>query len=57
MGNYEEIKRGLYARDKGLEAEYQGLQPIYEIKEQVIRIRNKQGLSQAQLAEKAGRLI
>ena len=54
MSNYDEVKKALFAKDKDLEAEYNNLQPIYEIKEQLIRIRIDQGLSQAELAKKVG---
>jgi DNA-binding XRE family transcriptional regulator len=54
MNNYDEIKKALFVKDKDLEVEYNKLQPIYEIKEQLIRIRIEQGLSQADLAKKIG---
>lgn len=54
MSNYDEVKKVLFAKDKDLETEYNNLQPIYEIKEQLIRIRIDQGLSQAELAKKVG---
>jgi DNA-binding XRE family transcriptional regulator len=54
MNNYDEIKKALFVKDKDLEVEYNKLQPIYEIKEQLIKIRIEQGLSQADLAKKIG---
>ncbi len=54
MNNYDEVKKALFSKDKDLEAEYIKLQPVYEIKEQLIRIRIEQGLSQADLAKKVG---
>lgn len=52
--NHQEVKELLFKKNKEVEAEYNKLQSIYEIKSQIIRLRIEQGLSQKDLAKKVG---
>jgi DNA-binding XRE family transcriptional regulator len=52
--NHEEAKKLLFSEDKELENEYTKLEPIYEIKEQLIKLRIEKGLSQEELARIVG---
>ena len=51
---HEEAKQLLFAQDKELDNEYKRLEPIYEIKQQLIQLRLDQGLSQQDLAARVG---
>lgn len=50
---HEEL-RNLLFHDKKIKEEYDRLAPIYEIKRQLIQIRNELGISQKELADKVG---
>jgi DNA-binding XRE family transcriptional regulator len=52
--NHKEVKELLFKNNKEIENEYIKLQPVYEIKSQIISLRIEQGLSQRDLANKAG---
>jgi DNA-directed RNA polymerase specialized sigma subunit len=52
--NHDKVKEILFDQDSNLRDEYNALQPIYEIRRQLIQYRIEQGLSQKELAEKVG---
>ena len=51
--NHSQIK-DLLLRDPQVKDEYDNLAPIYEIKEEIIRLRIEKGLSQKELADLIG---
>ena len=51
---HEEVKEFLFKQDAHLKEEYDALQPIYEIRRQLIQYRNDLGLSQQELANMVG---
>lgn len=51
--NHEEAKK-IILSDPNVKDEYDALEPIYEIRKQLIELRIQQGISQKQLAEKIG---
>lgn len=51
--NHEDAKK-LLLKDPEVKKEYDALEPIYEIRKQLIELRLQQGLSQKELAEKIG---
>ncbi len=44
--NHKEVKKMLFSQDNELEKDYNKLQPLYEIKTQIIKLQIEQGLSQ-----------
>ena len=46
--------RDKFLQDEEIRAEYEALRPQYELIEQVITARTKQGISQEELAKRAG---
>lgn len=50
---HDEVKK-LLLQNPEVKKEYDELAPTYEIREEIIRLRLQQGLSQKELAEKAG---
>ena len=53
MLNHNDVKK-LLLQDQETKNEYDALEPIYEIKSQIIQLRNEKGLSQKDLAELIG---
>ncbi len=53
MLEHNDVKNMLL-QDAEVREEYDALEPIYEIKSQIIKLRNEQGLSQKDLAELIG---
>lgn len=51
--NHEQIKQ-MMLQDSEVKKEYDALAPIYEIQEELIKLRNEKGLNQKQLAELIG---
>jgi DNA-binding XRE family transcriptional regulator len=51
--NHDEAKK-LLVNNPDVKSEYDGLEPIYEIRKQLIELRLQQGLSQKDLAEIIG---
>lgn len=51
--NHDDIKK-LLLEDDEVREEYDALEPIYEIKRELIRLRIEKGLSQKQLADMIG---
>lgn len=51
---HDEVKNLLFNNDPDLKKEYDELAPIYEIQNQIIELRTKNGLSQKELAEIIG---
>ncbi len=51
---HEEAKEILFNQDTNLKEEYDALQPIYEIRRQLIQYRTDLGLSQQELANMVG---
>lgn len=51
--NHDDVKRILLSNPE-VKEEYYALEPIYEIRKQLIELRIQQGLSQKDLAEKVG---
>ena len=51
---HDEVKKILFNNDPDLKREYDELAPIYEIQNQIIELRTKNGLSQKELAEIIG---
>lgn len=51
--NHEDVKKLLLSNPE-VKEEYDALEPIYEIRKQLIELRLQQGLSQKELAEKVG---
>ena len=50
---HDDVKKILF-ENKDVVEEYQALQVVYEIKQQLIKLRSEQGLSQDELAKKVG---
>lgn len=53
LKNWKQAKGELMA-DSETKAEYEALRPQYEIVSQIIKARDEQGITQAQLAERTG---
>ncbi len=53
MLTHDEVKNKLL-QDQDTRDEYDALETLYEVKSQIIQLRNEQGLSQKQLAELIG---
>jgi len=51
---HDEVKKILFNNDPDLKREYDELAPIYEIQNQIIELRTKNGLIQKELAEIIG---
>ncbi len=51
--NHEQVKQ-MMLQDSEVKKEYDALAPIYEIQEELIKLRNEKGLNQKQLAELIG---
>ena len=51
--NHEQVKQ-MMLQDPEVKKEYDALSPIYEIQEELIKLRNEKGLNQKQLAELIG---
>ena len=51
--NHEQVKQ-MMLQDHEVKKEYDALSPIYEIQEELIKLRNEKGLNQKQLAELIG---
>lgn len=51
--NHEQVKQ-MMLQDPEVKKEYDALAPIYEIQEELIKLRNEKGLNQKQLAELIG---
>ncbi|MCF8021060.1 MAG: helix-turn-helix domain-containing protein [Vallitaleaceae bacterium] len=51
--NHEQVKQ-MVLQDPEVKKEYDALAPIYEIQEELIKLRNEKGLNQKQLAELIG---
>ena len=54
MGSYIEYRDAALARDPALKAEYDALEPEYDIIQALIAARKSQHLTQKQLSEKTG---
>ena len=52
--NHKKAKEMLFNQDSTLRDEYNALEPIYEVRRQLIQYRIEQGLSQKDLAKKVG---
>ena len=51
--NHEQVKQ-MMLQDPEVKKKYDALAPIYEIQEELIKLRNEKGLNQKQLAELIG---
>lgn len=51
--NHDDVKRQLLCHP-GIKREYEALESLYEIKSQLIELRNQMGISQKELAEMVG---
>ena len=51
--NHEQVKQ-MMLQNPEVKTEYDALAPIYEIQEELIKLRNEKGLNQKQLAELIG---
>ena len=51
---WSELREELLLQDKEIKAEYEALRPQYELIAQVITARTKQGITQKELAKRAG---
>ena len=51
--NHEQVKQ-IMLQNPEVKTEYDALAPIYEIQEELIKLRNEKGLNQKQLAELIG---
>jgi transcriptional regulator with XRE-family HTH domain len=55
MTTWEELREEVFAQDPEARREYERLKPLFAVMTDVVRLRNSQGLTQAQLAERMGR--
>ena len=51
--DHEDVKK-LILQDQKVKSEYDNLDTLYNIKRQIIKLREEQGISQKELAEKIG---
>ncbi len=51
--NHEQVKK-MMLKDPEVKKEYDELAPLYEIQEEIIKLRNEMGLNQQQLADLIG---
>lgn len=52
--NFEEYKKKVFEEDPETKAEYDALEPEFELAREIIKAREEQNLSQQQLADKTG---
>ena len=54
MRTHEEVKQDIFTNNPEIIVEYKKLRPQYELISQIIAARNKEGLTQEDLAERTG---